>query len=277
MKQIIFYILVFTSLSVYSKLPEIETSILLKNSIKSVTEWKYVLDSNGMKHEPTKTMRMIYNRKGNPVELIDFEGLYTIREEKAVYQYDSSGNLESWKYLIDTNIIKEATYDYDSLSRIVKEERNDKYDSFPKVIDYLYHEIDTSKTRKVISTCDLCYINKTIEIFDENDKIISETTYQKNGLKISEKVFSYNTSGRLVKIVTKGEIGCEQCNDNFIIYQYNNNQQLSSEIHYIEGSIVERKLTFEYNDFKLITQTLLTIRGNNITLVSRYEYEYFEL
>ena len=80
-----------------------------------------------------------------------------------------------------------------------------------------------------------------------------------------------------MKILTNWEIDCEQCNDNFIIYKYNNNQQLSSEIHYIEESIVERKLTFEYNDFELNTQTLLTIRGNNITLVSRYEYEYFEL
>jgi len=282
MKKTLIFLLSIYSCSVYSQLPELTKEFVLMNKIKSVTEWKYAVDSNGTKYESIKLRSNRYNQAGDHTEYINHEGLYTVNEERGIYQYNEAGELIKWAYYIDTNAyysdtnaIKTAHYEYDSLSRRIKETRKHKHDS-TYVIYYSYTMDQASGKREIISICDICFKAKSVLQYDKTIKLVYAAHYSNVDTLISEVKLFYNKDSNLVREETKWLVECEGCIDKIIIYEYDKEEYLISETHSTNQHIIERKFIYIYDSSGINSRVLRTIWGNDNTLVSDYKYEFYK-
>ena len=272
MKKYVVVILSLFAQSVYSQLPDLEKSTLVKNNVKLVSEWKYAMESDGTKYESSKLKSRIFNRIGDPIEDVFHDGLYSISEEKAVYQYDQSGILVEWIHYIDTTIWKHATYEYDSLSRKTLEIRKDKFESIPIEISYLYGFDEIQQTKEETAVCEVCYLHKIRRLYGMNGNLNCILKYNENDSIINEVRFSYNTQNQLIKEEAFSKHNCSNCLDYHVLYEYNSNGQLISETHFSQKNNFERKFIYEYDPSGLNTRTLRTYRNNERTIVSLYEF-----
>ncbi|MBL4755981.1 MAG: hypothetical protein JKY52_20610 [Flavobacteriales bacterium] len=244
------------------------------NKIKSVTEWKYAVDSNGTQYASMKQKSNLYNRAGDLTEYINHQGLYTVNEERAIYQYNEAGELVKWAYYIDTNAIKTAHYEYDSLSRRIKETRKHKHDS--TYVIYYSSTIDqVTGERVLISICDVCFKVKSVLEYDKTDKLVYAAHYNKGDTLISEVKLFYNKASNLIKEETIWSFKCDECIDKTIIYEYDSEEHLISETHSTNQHNIERKFIYTYDSSGINSRVLRTIWGNDNTLVSDYKYEYY--
>lgn len=214
-----------------------------------------------------------FDKHGNRV----FYETFLLNSEggKSTYIYDSNNQLIQEKYedkgAAKTVIVHK--YTYNDKKQLVKEEKESDSEMFQKTKDLKLYEYDANGN--LIKKTEEGHFNNEVKTYtyDKNNKLIKEGSSK---LKPNEgTVYEYDNRGNKIKM------GIVPDNGGFMVYKYNNLNQLIEAIGYKGKNKSDDRTTYKYNEEGRITEEKhYNLYGyddvERLTSITTWEYDQYQ-
>jgi YD repeat-containing protein len=262
-------LLVTISISAQPKNEKQERQRIISSNVKSITQWTHRFTAG--KPNPTgfKTTETFYDKKGNPIEIINYRSngeissrlLYkyndqNLRTEYLMYQKIDEGSdlkvyfKQSFNYNAKGLKTIEVVFDGVAGYRIV-------YEYFPD--DQLKEIIKYGSGNRVDE--------RWVYTYDGNNQQINIYSPDKNLTTIVKKKF--DSKGNILEDARFDTRGNEQKRVN---YQYDSNSRMIEMVELYAGRQI-KKLQYQYNDLDLVTEILQYNNDGTKFTQSKYSYD----